>query len=414
MRTGNGTISKLIYDDCLYQEMRAPLKRIDAMLADLQAGQGTAGKLLKDPALYDEAQQTAGRDPRTAGGPQRRQRHRGQAAEGRRSSTSSLDELMAKLNSTIDKINSGPGHARAVAGESAALRIAERRHARVSVAGQGHARQSQEIPDHPADPVLIARKQLVVNADDFGFTPDVNQGIVEAHRDGILTATTLMANGEAFDDAVRLARETPSLDIGCHLVLIGGRSLADRQAAARSRVPQLLARWRGARSGAYDELAAQVRRIVDAGIRPTHLDTHKHTHLAPPVLDAVARMGEEFGIPLGAAAFRFSAERAPRRGPASEAARQRRAGPAARPLPPRARAPRLPDHGPLRRLPDHRPLPHRRTGGTARPRFPDGSTELMCHPGRCGEALRHARTRLKESRERELEALVAPEVRQAL
>ena len=57
MRTGNGTISKLIYDDSLYQEVRAPLKRIDAMLADLQAGQGTAGKLLKDPALYDEAQQ---------------------------------------------------------------------------------------------------------------------------------------------------------------------------------------------------------------------------------------------------------------------------------------------------------------------------------------------------------------------
>jgi len=66
----------------------------------------------------------------------------------------------------------------------------------------------------------------VVNADDFGFTPDVNQGIVEAHRRGILTATTLMANGAAFDDAVRLARETPALDIGCHLVLVGGASLA--------------------------------------------------------------------------------------------------------------------------------------------------------------------------------------------
>ena len=72
---------------------------------------------------------------------------------------------------------------------------------------------------------MSARRQLVVNADDFGFTPDVNSGIVEAHRRGILTATTLMANGDAFDDAVRLARETPSLDVGCHLVLIGGRSL---------------------------------------------------------------------------------------------------------------------------------------------------------------------------------------------
>ena len=72
---------------------------------------------------------------------------------------------------------------------------------------------------------MSARRRLVVNADDFGFTPDVNSGIVEAHRRGILTATTLMANGDAFDDAVRLAREAPSLDVGCHLVLIGGLSL---------------------------------------------------------------------------------------------------------------------------------------------------------------------------------------------
>ena len=67
-------------------------------------------------------------------------------------------------------------------------------------------------------------KRLVVNADDVGFTPDVNEGIVEAHRDGILTATTLMANGDAFDDAVKLARAVPSLDVGCHLVLVGGRA----------------------------------------------------------------------------------------------------------------------------------------------------------------------------------------------
>ena len=63
-------------------------------------------------------------------------------------------------------------------------------------------------------------KRLIVNADDFGFTSEVNAGIVEAHRLGILTATTLMANGQAFEDAVRLARENPSLDVGCHLVLV--------------------------------------------------------------------------------------------------------------------------------------------------------------------------------------------------
>jgi predicted glycoside hydrolase/deacetylase ChbG (UPF0249 family) len=64
-------------------------------------------------------------------------------------------------------------------------------------------------------------KRLIVNADDFGFTRDVNAGIVECHRNGILTATTLMANGDAFKDAVRLAKENPTLDIGVHLVLVG-------------------------------------------------------------------------------------------------------------------------------------------------------------------------------------------------
>ena len=191
----------------------------------------------------------------------------------------------------------------------------------------------------------------------------MNAGIVEAHRNGILTATTLMANGDAFDDAVRLARETPTLDIGCHLVLIGGRSLLTGQALPATRAAVAGGAGAGARSASYDELAAQVRRIVDAGIRPTHLDTHKHTHLAPPVLDAVARLAEEFGMPLGAAALRFPAERAARRRAALKRADQRRAGADAAPLPSRAGEARLPHHRPLRRLPDHRPLSRGGTGG---------------------------------------------------
>src|SRR5262249_16373872 len=143
--------------------------------------------------------------------------------------------------------------------------------------------------------ILTARKQLVVNADDFGFTPDVNQGIIEAHRGGILTATTLMANGAAFDDAIRWARQVPTLDIGCHLVLIGGRSLITGRPLPWP-VPQLLAGLVRRESRPYEELSAQARKIVDAGVVPTHLDTHKHTHLAPPVLDAVARVAEEHGI----------------------------------------------------------------------------------------------------------------------
>lgn len=259
---------------------------------------------------------------------------------------------------------------------------------------------------------MSSQKQLVVNADDFGFTPDVNEGIVEAHGRGILTATTLMANGAAFEDAAQLARATPSLDVGCHLVLVGGRSLVTGKAFPLT-VPQLLAAMARREIRVYDELAAQVRRIVDAGIRPTHLDTHKHTHLAPPVLDAVARLGEEFGIRWVRRPFDFPLN-------------------ALRGGVPRVKRLASGAMGLLRRR-FHRVLEKRgcRTtdhfaGFQITGRFrtaalvellgaiPPGSTELMCHPGRCGEPLRHARTRLKESREQELAALVAPEVREAL
>jgi predicted glycoside hydrolase/deacetylase ChbG (UPF0249 family) len=160
-------------------------------------------------------------------------------------------------------------------------------------------------------------------------------------------------------------------------------------------------------------LRAQVRRIVDAGIRPTHLDTHKHTHLAPPVLDAVARLGEEFDIPWVRRPFDFPLNA--RRGAVPRA--ERIVG-AALGLLRRRFHHVLEKHG--RRTTDHfagfQITGRFRTAGLVDllDAVPDGSTELMCHPGRCGEALRHARTRLKESREHELEALVAPEVRQAL
>jgi predicted glycoside hydrolase/deacetylase ChbG (UPF0249 family) len=259
---------------------------------------------------------------------------------------------------------------------------------------------------------LSSRKQLVVNADDFGFTPDVNQGIVEAHRGGILTATTLMANGAAFDDAVRLARETPTLDIGCHLVLVGGHSLLNGRAFPPT-VARLLAALARHEIRAYDEVAAQVRRITAAGIRPTHLDTHKHTHLAPPVLEAVVRLSQESGICWVRRPFDF-----PMRALAGAAPLKTRLTNCAMQLPRVWFRRVLERHG------------CRSTGHfagfqiTGRFRtaelvqllhlLPEGTTELMCHPGRCTAALRQAHTRLKESREEELEALMALETRTAL
>jgi predicted glycoside hydrolase/deacetylase ChbG (UPF0249 family) len=259
---------------------------------------------------------------------------------------------------------------------------------------------------------LSARKQLVVNADDFGFTADVNQGIVEAHRRGILTATTLMANGAAFEDALRLGRETPTLDIGCHLVLVGGRSLLTGKPYPPT-VGRLLAALASRQIRPYEELAAQVRRTVEAGIHPTHLDTHKHTHLAPPVLEAVARLGQEFGIRWVRRPFDF-----PLNALSGTVPRLKRLTSGALGMLRRRFHAVLEKHG------------CRTTGHfagfqiTGRFRtaelvqllaaIPAGSTELMCHPGHCGEALRGAHTRLKESREHELAALLAPETRAAL
>jgi chitin disaccharide deacetylase len=256
---------------------------------------------------------------------------------------------------------------------------------------------------------LNFRKRLVVNGDDFGFTPDVNEGIVEAHRDGILTATTLMANGDAFEHALRLAQENPTLDIGCHLVLVGGRSVLSGK-----ELPTTPARLLGALARrqipVYEEIRAQAQRIMQAGIDPTHLDTHKHTHLVPPVLEAVARVGEEFGIRWIRRPFDFPMT----------------AGNGAVPLLKRLTGSAMG----LARRRFQRVLENHhcratdyfagfRITGRLRTRelvallaaIPEGTTELMCHPGRCGEALRGAPTRLKDSREAELKALTAREVR---
>jgi chitin disaccharide deacetylase len=252
----------------------------------------------------------------------------------------------------------------------------------------------------------------VVNADDFGFTADVNEGIIQAHREGILTAATLMANGEAFEDAVALAGQTPSLDIGCHLVLVGGRSLVSGKEFPET-PGALLSAIACRQIAVYRELRAQAERIVKAGIQPTHLDTHKHTHLVPAVLEAVARLGEEFGIRWVRRPFDFPITAGHASVPRLKQITSRILG-CARPRFHRvleAHHCRTTDH-----FAGFRITGRLRTAELVAllGALPEGSTELMCHPGRCGEALRRAKTRLKESRQAELEALTAPEVRETI
>ncbi len=244
-------------------------------------------------------------------------------------------------------------------------------------------------------------KQLIINADDFGFTRDVNAGIAHAHTHGVLTSTTLMANGDAFEDAVRLAHEHPTLDIGCHLVLVQGNSVLDGMPLART-LSEVVQRLIQRRLNAYEEMRAQIQKIVSAGIRPTHLDSHKHTHILPNVFAAAVRLAQEFQIPF----VRLPLDRT-----------TPYAGTICRTFDPLYRKAAQARHV---RLTDHF-LGYRLTGSLtevsllqALERLEEGTTELMCHPGFLRDELPQAPTRLKASRVAELEALTSPRVRDSM
>ncbi|HYM10794.1 MAG TPA: ChbG/HpnK family deacetylase [Bryobacterales bacterium] len=256
----------------------------------------------------------------------------------------------------------------------------------------------------------MAAPRLIVNADDFGFTAGVNDGILEAHQRGILTAATLLAGGAAFAHAVELARANPTLDVGCHLALVGFRSVRPPQRELPRTVRQLL--WDVLRDPSWiePELEAQVKMILRAGLQPSHLDTHKHTHLAPPVLEAVCRISERYSIPWVRRPFDLPLVAAA--SPVTRAVNaglQRLGGRFDRTL--AQHQCRTTDH--FAGFQWTGEYGARELAALIRA-LPAGLTEFMCHPGRCDAELRGARTRLKESRERELAVLTSPEVRQAV
>lgn len=151
--------------------------------------------------------------------------------------------------------------------------------------------------------------RLIINADDFGLTHGINRAIAELHQANALTSATLMATGPAFDDAIAVARANPALGVGCHVVLTDGSP-----AAPPETIPSLLgsggktfrpslfdftqALLRGAiRTDEIErESLAQIARLERAGIRITHLDTHKHTHLFPAVTRPLLRAAERARI----------------------------------------------------------------------------------------------------------------------
>jgi len=155
-------------------------------------------------------------------------------------------------------------------------------------------------------------RKLIVNADDFGLTAGVNRAVVETHIGGVVSSATLMANGAAFEDAVKAARSAPNLSVGCHVVLVDGTPVSppdavDTLLAIRSAEPDkfyssLSAFAARAMLGGFDpdqlvaEVIAQIRKIQSTGLRVTHLDTHKHAHIFPEILAALLRAARICGV----------------------------------------------------------------------------------------------------------------------
>jgi hopanoid biosynthesis associated protein HpnK len=150
-------------------------------------------------------------------------------------------------------------------------------------------------------------KKLLVNADDFGLSEAINAGIVRAHSEGIVTSTSIVAAGEAFDKAVEQAASHPKLGVGVHLTLV-----EERAVSLPSDVPTLAPN--GMLPGTYGRLVkgtatgrirkrdiehefrAQIEKCLAAGLKLTHLDSHQHTHTLLSLFPLVLKLGNEYGI----------------------------------------------------------------------------------------------------------------------
>ena len=147
---------------------------------------------------------------------------------------------------------------------------------------------------------------LVINADDLGYAPGVNRGILEAHAAGTVTSTSIMVNAPAFAEAVELVRrDAPRLGVGLHLDLVGGAPLANVPSLVdptTGRFHHLDVLARRALAGQIDaadvrrECEAQLAALAAVGMVPTHLDSHRHAHAMPGILPAVAAVAHDAGI----------------------------------------------------------------------------------------------------------------------
>ena len=153
----------------------------------------------------------------------------------------------------------------------------------------------------------MKEKRLIVNADDFGMSRGITDGIVHAHLNGFLSSTSLMPNMPAADYAVSRLGEIPALGVGVHLNICQGKpilpahevpSLVDAKGNFNSPAVQARSLWLGRvdASEIESEFVAQIRWMKDRGIVPTHADSHQHMHMYPAAVKPFARALAEEGI----------------------------------------------------------------------------------------------------------------------
>jgi hopanoid biosynthesis associated protein HpnK len=274
-------------------------------------------------------------------------------------------------------------------------------------------------------------RRLIVNADDFGLTQGVNRAIVEAYSQGIVTSSTLMANGRAFDDAVQRATSATRLSVGCHVVLVDGSPVREKNPTVTTLANKKYddGRFYGSLNGfalrllrgrindddIEAEATAQIRKLQAAGIVVSHLDTHKHTHILPRVLRPLLRAARACGVPalrnpFGPLHMSVVASRPRLWKRFSQVKVLNRLGKSFRKSV--AAAGMLTSDGTVGIV---------ATGAMDTHLFesiitslPEGTWELVCHPGYNDAELAGIRTRLRDSRAQELQLLTSSEAREIL
>jgi chitin disaccharide deacetylase len=276
-------------------------------------------------------------------------------------------------------------------------------------------------------------RRLIINADDFGLTPGVNSAVSECAEYGVLRSATIMANGPAFDDAVKTGKSLAKLGIGIHFVLTGLKPLS-----APEKLPQLVGRnavlpsspWellkivltrKWVREEIKRELFVQTEKVFDSGITPTHFDTHKHVHIIPAVLEVMVEIAKRFSIKWirnpfdtpGAWRFLFDVEGG-RRGEFLKQYASALCSRSARPsftLGINRAGIRTPDffHG-VSTTGMMNESVVKRISGILKP----GINELMTHPGRLDADLEQQKTRLLRSREVEKDLLLSETMKRLL